>query len=101
MQVFDIPSLGSLPFEDRLAKLKELFPPASSDTPTSSSAAELNPQTDVGDKEGEGVVRLVEQEKCTGWDMLERRLKEVKEMGGEGCVYVRSVPAVARRAATP
>ncbi|GJN93494.1 hypothetical protein Rhopal_006551-T1 [Rhodotorula paludigena] len=82
--VFDIPSLGSLPFEDRLAKLKELFPPASSDTPTSSSAAELNPQTDVGDKEGEGVVRLVEQEKCTGWDMLERRLKEVKEMGGEG-----------------
>ncbi|TNY21110.1 DNA ligase/mRNA capping enzyme [Rhodotorula diobovata] len=76
--VFDIPSQGSKPFEARLAALDKLFPGANPETVTAHSAAELNP------KEEGGVVRVVEHEKCDGWEHLLNRLEEVKAKGGEG-----------------
>ncbi|GAA5852767.1 hypothetical protein JCM9279_003963 [Rhodotorula babjevae] len=77
--VFDIPSQAAKPFEDRLAQLHDLFPRADPATPTSTSAAALNP----ADGEG-GVVRVVEHDKCDGWEHLLERLEEVKAQGGEG-----------------
>lgn len=88
MQVFDIPSRGNEPFEARQRFLEQLFPRASPSTPTSSSAAEVNPAIDSGtvsSKEGSGFIRAVEQEKCKGWDHVEERLAQVKRLGGEGC----------------
>lgn len=90
--MFDIPSKGSEPFEARQRFLEELFPRASPDTPTSSSAASANPvaggssssKAVQNQKEGEGFIRVVEQEKCDGWDHLEEKLEQVRSLGGEG-----------------
>ncbi|KPV74029.1 uncharacterized protein RHOBADRAFT_45326 [Rhodotorula graminis WP1] len=81
--VFDIPSQASKPFEDRLAQLHDLFPRADPATPTASSAAALNPAGD----EGGGIVRVVEQDMCDGWDHLLEKLEEVKGLGGEGSIF--------------
>ncbi|GAA6002693.1 hypothetical protein JCM10207_007630 [Rhodosporidiobolus poonsookiae] len=83
--VFDIPSMADDPFETRLAALNKLFPTAPSHTATAPSAASVAPAgPDVVDKQGEGTVRVVEQEKCEGKEHLLRRLEEVKKLGGEG-----------------
>lgn len=90
-QVFDIPSKGSEPFEARQRFLEELFPRAGPDTPTSPSAAAANPvagssssKTVQNEQEGDGFIRVVEQEKCDGWDHLEEKLEQVRSLGGEG-----------------
>ncbi|GAA5985171.1 hypothetical protein JCM10908_002554 [Rhodotorula pacifica] len=86
--VFDIPSKGSEAFEARQRFLEGLFPRAAPDTPTSTSAASTNPVAGSSkgqiDKEGEGFIRVVEQEKCQGWEHLEERLEQVRSLGGEG-----------------
>ncbi|GAA5867621.1 hypothetical protein JCM3774_001532 [Rhodotorula dairenensis] len=93
--VFDIPSKGSETFEARQRFLEELLPRAAPDSPTSASAASTNPvaggssspsSNDAGqtDKVGGGFVRVVEQEKCDGWQHLEERLEQVRSLGGEG-----------------
>ncbi|KAG0660930.1 hypothetical protein C6P46_004203 [Rhodotorula mucilaginosa] len=89
--VFDIPSKGSEPFEARQRFLEELFPRAGPDTPTSPSAAAANPvagssssKTVQNEQEGDGFIRVVEQEKCDGWDHLEEKLEQVRSLGGEG-----------------
>lgn len=86
-QVFDVPSRGHETFETRQRFLEELFPRASPDTPTSASAAQANPlSADAKEKAGDGFIRVVEQEKCDGWDHLEEKLELIKGLGGEGCV---------------
>ncbi|BGP26818.1 DNA ligase [Rhodotorula toruloides] len=88
--VFDIPSRGNEPFEKRQQFLLSLFPPADPSTFSASSAAAVNPTaaetsaSEVVEKRGDGVVRVLVQEKCNGWEHLMRRLEEVKNVGGEG-----------------
>ncbi|GAA6041501.1 hypothetical protein JCM8097_001910 [Rhodosporidiobolus ruineniae] len=89
--VFDIPSMADSPFETRQRALSDLFPSAPRETATASSAAALNPLAEHADAgaaenemEGEGVVRVVEQEVCEGREHLVRRAEEVRKLGGEG-----------------
>lgn len=63
-QIFDIPSSGSKPFEDRIAELKKLFGPG-------------------GSHECKEVV-VVEHEKAEGRDHVLGKLKEIEDLGGEG-----------------
>ena len=63
-QVFDVPSKGDLPFEDRMAFLKSLFGP---------SGSYACPE-----------VHLVEQTQAEGRDHVLKMLKDIESEGGEG-----------------
>ena len=64
IQVFDIPSRGTSPFEDRISFLKELFGPEGSH-----ACAE---------------VVVVEHEKAKDRQHVLDKLKEIETLGGEG-----------------
>jgi DNA ligase-1 len=64
MQIFDIPSRGTSPFEDRVSFLKELFGPGGSH-----ACAE---------------VVLVEHEMARDRQHVLDKLKEIESLGGEG-----------------
>lgn len=70
--------MGDSLFEDRLAKLHEMFPTAPRD---------VNAAVAVKDEDGGGLIKVVEHELCEGKEHLVRRLEEVQKMGGEGYVF--------------
>ena len=63
-QVFDIPSQGDKPFEERMEFLKTLFGP--------------------GGSHASDIVHLVEQTLATSRQHVLDQLKEVEALGGEG-----------------
>jgi DNA ligase-1 len=65
--IFDIPSLKDLPFEERMEKLKELFPP--------------NKYAHI---------EVVEQTLCKGKDHLDEQLKNMEASNGEGLMLRKS-----------
>ncbi|GAA5864243.1 hypothetical protein JCM8547_001305 [Rhodosporidiobolus lusitaniae] len=98
--VFDIPSMADSPFEERLSALQALFPTAPKEAVLAKSIAdkvdaapleEASPSSSSvpaaegdGEKQGEGVVQVLEHTVCGGMEALVKNLQEVQKMGGEG-----------------
>ncbi|GAA5929550.1 uncharacterized protein JCM15063_004181 [Sporobolomyces koalae] len=70
--VFDAPSLESLPFEERLAHLKRLFPTL---PPTEVKNNQLNTDSPI---------ILVQHERCHGMEDLKNKLAQLQDQQGEG-----------------
>lgn len=68
-QIFDAPSMGSLPVEERWAELEKRFG--------------TTQDTDIDDLEGPQI-KLVRHVRCTGREHLIALMKQVEAKGGEG-----------------
>ncbi|KAH8921395.1 DNA ligase/mRNA capping enzyme [Atractiella rhizophila] len=102
--VFDVPSEGSLSFEERVAFLEKTFhnsPSVAAPVPVDEDDEEsqmtheiigkgtglvdIHDESEQGNKTKKaGVVDLVQHTKCEGKDHLLRALKRVEQLGGEG-----------------
>jgi DNA ligase-1 len=71
--IFDLPSHHALPFEERLAKLRDLFP----DAPEFKLGCAHVPA-------GEAVVTLLEHIECQSREDMASKLALVEKVGGEG-----------------
>src|SRR5262245_59435328 len=82
MQIFDVPSMGDQPFEERIEHLKKTFGPGG--PYASASVSGLSSVEKIGDKETNGMVVLVDQELAKSREHVLEKLKEVEKVGGEG-----------------
>ncbi|KAJ3026036.1 UNVERIFIED_CONTAM: hypothetical protein HDU68_006308 [Siphonaria sp. JEL0065] len=78
-QVFDSPTMTTLPFEKRIEKLKALYP---STDPLSSASASSSSSTTTTSTTTH--VKIVNHEKCRNAAHILSALKEVESKGGEG-----------------
>jgi DNA ligase-1 len=92
MQIFDVPSMGDRPFEERIEHLKKTFGPGGLYASASVSAATSDEKS--GDDETRGVVVLVHQELAKSREHVLEKLKEVEKVGGEGLMLRRAESCV-------